>query len=952
MGKSEGLLDEGHVMAVTIEETPIAVYRIDGQYYATHNICTHQTALLSDGFIEDGCIECPLHQGLFDIRTGKAKCAPLKEDLQTFLVKVEDGGVYVDISQSAAEHTEAVAESGAEIEALPVDDRNFVIVGGGQAAASAINTMRDQGYTGKIQVISEEWHPPYERPPLSKDVLLGRGGPDSCHLLTHERMKQLNVDFRGGVLADSLDVEAKTLQLSDESQINYDKLLIATGSRPRIPDIKGADLPHVYVLRNLDDAISLKRVLGKDRRVGVVGGGFIGLEVASVVAELGGEATVIEANPRLLSRVLHPFAAMRVHQAAERKGVKIITSARTLGIHSTANGLEIELDTGDSPEVDLIVIGIGAVPNVELAAAAGIQLENGIKVDASGLTSDAHVYAAGDVATWPGSPDGRRLESWQNAQEQAAVAARHMAGDESANYDVLPWFWSDQFGINIQMLGTPEADHQAIIDEQKGQPGAAYYIHDGEKLTGIVAFDAPVAIRDGRKWLAQGLSIDALKAWLESDRKSPAEAQHGLKPGQLIATSGVNDMNLNDYYVWPKEGLTKIPDWVYTDPAIHDLEVEKIFHADSWNYVALEAEIPNVGDYVRSYVGPTPVVVSRDEDGGINVFLNRCVHRAAEFARDLRGNVSEFVCPYHQWSYDLKGNLAGVPFRRGVDGKGGMPKDFKSCDHALTQLNVTTRGGVIFASFEEEMPSLEEYLGEEVLKEFDATFDGRKLTILGYYKNTLPGNWKLYHENLKDPYHATLLHTFLVTFGLLVAGNKSSMLSDPSGFHGVMASARGGNVDESTVKEMRAYRDDFKLEDAKFLEYVEEFDSPWTVTMSTIWPNLIVQRELNTLGVRQIVPNGPNEFVMNWTMFGFEGDSEEMTRHRLRQGNLMGPAGFLGMEDNEAMKFVQDGMKNSIPGDHFVALDPARETGTADTLISEATIRGMYKAWREKMGIA
>src|SRR5205085_1050957 len=184
--------------------------------------------------------------------------------------------------------------------------------------------------------------------------------------------------------------------------------------------------------------------------------------------------------------------------------------------------------------------------------------------------------------------------------------------------------------------------------------------------------------------------------------------------------------------------------------------------------------------------------------------------------------------------------------------------------------------GVVFASYVQDMEPLQDYLGPEVLKEFEATFDGRKPRLLGYYRHTLPGNWKLYHENLKDPYHATLLHTFLVTFGLLVAGNRSLMLADATGRH---------------------------------------------------------------------------EFIMKWTMFGFEGDDNEMTRHRLRQGNLMGPAGFLGLEDNEAIKFVQDGMRH-VPGrQHLVKLDPAVAAGTSDSLISEASIRAMYRHWRAEMGL-
>jgi phenylpropionate dioxygenase-like ring-hydroxylating dioxygenase large terminal subunit len=405
-------------------------------------------------------------------------------------------------------------------------------------------------------------------------------------------------------------------------------------------------------------------------------------------------------------------------------------------------------------------------------------------------------------------------------------------------------------------------------------------------------------------------------------------------------------------YAWPGD-LTEIPDWVYTDDNIYRREIERIFHGRTWNCVALEAEVPNAGDFIRSNVGPTPVVVARAKDGSINVVENRCVHRAAEFCRALSGTVSEFICPYHQWTYDLKGNLIGVPFRRGVAGKGGMPRSFDLAEHGLRKLKVTAHRGVVFASYHDDMESLADYLGPEVLREFEATFDGRRLKVLGHYRHSLPGNWKLYHENLKDPYHATLLHTFLVTFGLLVAGNRSLMLTDNSGRHGVMASARSDtdNLAADDKKEMRAYREGMTLREPRFMEFVREFDSPWSVTMSTIWPNLIVQREMNTLGIRQIIPNGPHEFIMKWTMFGFEGDSDEMTAHRLRQGNLMGPAGFLGLEDNEAMKFVQDGMRRVPDKHHLVKLDPSNEAGTSDTLISEAAIRAMYKHWRAEMGL-
>jgi len=405
---------------------------------------------------------------------------------------------------------------------------------------------------------------------------------------------------------------------------------------------------------------------------------------------------------------------------------------------------------------------------------------------------------------------------------------------------------------------------------------------------------------------------------------------------------------------WPEQGLTAIPDWIYTSDEIYAREVERIFHGRTWNFVALECEIPEPGDFKRSYVGPTPVVVARDADGSIHVVENRCAHRGVEFCRSLKGNAKEFVCPYHQWTYDLTGNLQGVPFKRGLKKEGGMPKDFRNEEHGLRKLHVASLHGVVFASYSADMEPVADYLGPEILEDFDAVFKGRRLKLLGYYRNELPANWKLYHENLKDPYHATLLHSYLVTFGLLAAGNKSAMIADATGRHGTMASAKSddpaASVDQASRKEMRAYRDDMKLNDPRFLDFKREFDSPWSVTMQTIWPNLIVQRELNTLGIRHIVPNGPHSMIMIWVMFGYEGDDEAMTRHRLRQGNLMGPSGFLGLEDNEAMKFLQEGVRRSTTDTSVLKLESDRE-GTTHTLISEAAIRAMYRHYRQVMGL-
>jgi len=942
-------LRDGGVTGVEVDGVPVALFRMGDAVHATHGICTHALAFLKDGYVEDGTIECPLHQGVFDIRTGRALCAPLTKDLATYAARVEAGEVFVDLELSSTHHNLApdVSEGTEEVAAVVLPP--LVIVGAGQAAAAAIRAARAAGLAAPIHLVGDEAHLPYERPPLSKDALAGTFDLASATRLPAEDAATLDVALHLGVRAETVDPDARTVTLSDGTVLPYGALLLATGGSARRLAVPGADLPGVHHLRTIEDAQAIAASLATAGRVAVVGGGFIGLELASAARARGAEVVVLEREGELMARLLPPALGAVFRRVAEKAGVSV---RRGVGVEAIAQeGGRLALATTLGPvEADVVLVGVGLVPETALADAAGCAVDGGIVVDAAGRTSVPDIFAAGDCALHHAPIRGhrRRLESWQNAEEQGAAAGRAIAGAAVSPAGKAPWFWTDQFGLNIQMVGTPGAADAVVVSGPDAASGALYRTLDPDtgRVTAVIAFDDPAAIRAGRAELAAGTPFDP--------------AAHGARPAEAVDSnpeeddmSASPDVQFAKTYVWPEEGLSVIPDWVYTDDAVYQREVERIFHGRTWNFVALECELENPGDFIRSNVGPTPVVVARAEDGTLHAFENRCAHRAAEFCRDLSGNAKEFVCPYHQWSYDLKGNLVGVPFRRGVDGKGGMPKDFKPADHGLRQLNVTTHRGVVFASYVDDMESFPDYLGPEVLREFEATFDGRKLKLLGHYRHSLPGNWKLYHENLKDPYHATLLHTFLVTFGLLVAGNKSLMLADPSGRHGVMASAKSdATVSEDKKKEMRAYKEGMTLEEPRFMNFIDEFDSPWSVTMATIWPNLIVQREMNTLGIRHIVPTGPNEFIMKWTMFGFEGDDEEMTRHRLRQGNLMGPAGFLGLEDNEAIKFVQDGMIGVPGGEHMVKLDPQVEAGTSDTLISEAAIRAMYRHWRDAMGIA
>ncbi|MGD8831464.1 MAG: aromatic ring-hydroxylating dioxygenase subunit alpha [Pseudomonadales bacterium] len=408
-------------------------------------------------------------------------------------------------------------------------------------------------------------------------------------------------------------------------------------------------------------------------------------------------------------------------------------------------------------------------------------------------------------------------------------------------------------------------------------------------------------------------------------------------------------MNHESPIVWPSNGVDEVPYQIYTDPSIFELEMARIFAGDSWSYVGLAAEIPEPGDYLVSMIGRQSVVIARDQDGEIHGFANRCAHRGVKLCRQQKGNTRFFVCPYHQWSYDARGNLRGVPFIKGVKGKGGMPEGFDRAGHNLPRLAIAEHNGVIFASFGEP-PLFEDYLGETNLSYFNRVFDGRALTLLGYSRQLIPGNWKLMFENIKDPYHASLLHVFLVTFGLFRADQKSQVQMDETGGHALLISRRGEQKKTDDTREIANLREDFVLSDARLLDPVKEFPDDATVVMQTVWPNLIVQQQSNTLALRQIRPRHPGAFELFWTFFGYADDDEAMTTRRLRQANLMSAAGLVSADDSEVIKLAQDGITQYPDGLGVVQMGG---TGTADEdhMVTEVAVRAFYKHYRQVMGL-
>jgi salicylate 5-hydroxylase large subunit len=334
----------------------------------------------------------------------------------------------------------------------------------------------------------------------------------------------------------------------------------------------------------------------------------------------------------------------------------------------------------------------------------------------------------------------------------------------------------------------------------------------------------------------------------------------------------------------------------------------------------------------------------------VTVFVNRCAHRGVELCREAHGSTKEFVCPYHQWTYDRSGALIGVPFRRGYQKQGGMPAEFRLEEHGLRRLKVAIRHGVVFASFDATTERFEDYLGGNMLAYFDRVFPGRKLQVLGYQRQRIPSNWKLMFENIKDPYHASLLHVFLVTFGLFRLDQKSAVEMDETGRHAVLVSRKGAQAVNEATAQMRSFKADFALKDPRLLDPVREFPGDATVVMQTIWPNLIVQQQSNTLAMRRIVPLDAAHFDLAWTYFGYADDPPEMTRRRLRQANLMGPAGYVSLDDSEVMMLSQTGLGASPEAECLLEMG-GRDIRDEDHMVTEVAIRGFYRHYRQVMGL-
>ncbi len=390
-------------------------------------------------------------------------------------------------------------------------NQTFVIIGAGHAGGRAAQAMRAAGFEGRVLLIGEEPYEPYERPPLSKELLATDQGLEKARLHRRDWYMEQKIELLTDNAAVKLDTGAREVELADGARIAYDKLLLTTGARVREIPIPGADLPGVHYLRTFGDTQAIRAALKPGARLVVIGGGFIGLECTSSARSRGCEVTVLEMADRLMGRAVAPEIGKHFEALHRGHGVDLRLGVKILGIEGAGKVERVILEGADPLSADLIVVGIGILPNAELAAEAGIAVDNGITVDEFGRTSDEAVFAAGDVANQPNDFLGRRvrLESYQNAQDHAAAVARNMLSEEQKPYQDSLWVWSDQYDTNLQMLGHPD-NYDALVFRGDPDAGAftAFYMK-GAKIVAVNTINSGRDMGASKRLLASGKDFDA-----------------------------------------------------------------------------------------------------------------------------------------------------------------------------------------------------------------------------------------------------------------------------------------------------------------------------------------------------------------------------------------------------------------------------------------------------------
>jgi NADPH-dependent 2,4-dienoyl-CoA reductase/sulfur reductase-like enzyme/nitrite reductase/ring-hydroxylating ferredoxin subunit len=474
-----GELKDGEMKQVAADGTNILLARVNGKFHAVGATCPHYGAPLAEGALCGERIVCPWHHACFNVTTGDLEEPPALDALPRYEVRVENENVIVELVEETPDRrTPQMTKPD-----TAADARLFVILGGGAAGYAAAQTLREDGFKGRVLLATREDRSPYDRPNLSKDYLQGHAEPGWMPLRPDEFFNEHGIEVHYGKEATRVDAQAKTVSFKGGEQIAYDALLVATGGVPRALQIAGSELKNILTLRSFADSDAIIAAAEQAKRAVVIGASFIGMEAAASLKTRGLEVTVVAPDQTPFEKTLGGEIGALFQKIHEDNGVRFRLGAKAARITGDGKVAAVELETGEKIDADLVVVGVGVKPATDFLVGVNLHKDGGVVVDEH-LRATADLYAAGDIAWFPSAPTGerQRIEHWRTALQQGRIAAHNMAG-KNIVYNSVPFFWTRQFNVGLLYVG-----HAASWDEIIFQGGVsaqaflAFYVKDGRVL--------------------------------------------------------------------------------------------------------------------------------------------------------------------------------------------------------------------------------------------------------------------------------------------------------------------------------------------------------------------------------------------------------------------------------------------------------------------------------------
>lgn len=474
-------LQDGEMREVVVGKTKVLLVRLKGKFFAIGGECTHYGGPLAEGVLSGHRVICPWHQAVFDVMNGDLEEPPALDSEPCYAVRVEGDEVIVTVPEKAENRrTPAMARRN------PADDRTLVILGAGAAGHAAAETLRQDGFTGRVVMITHEARLPYDRPNLSKGYLSGDAGPEALPWRTAEFYRDHDIEVWLGHRVTRVEVPLKTLTFADGRALTYDALLLATGGVTRRLEMPGAQWPNVFTLRSADDADAIISAALPAFRVVVIGAGFIGMEAAAALTKRGLAVTVVGHGSVPLHRQLGPEIGGMLKQAHEEHGVAFRLGRTPVRLEGDDRVKAVVLDDGEALAADLVVVALGIKPVTDILQGVKLNADGSVSTDRR-LQVTEGLYAAGDVARFPDWRDGSaiRIEHWRLAEQHGRVAAHNMAGRQ-VEFAEVPFFWSEQFDLSLQYVGHAASwDDLIVHGDLAGRNFLAFYVKDNRVMAAV-----------------------------------------------------------------------------------------------------------------------------------------------------------------------------------------------------------------------------------------------------------------------------------------------------------------------------------------------------------------------------------------------------------------------------------------------------------------------------------